>query len=87
MSNINLLFVSTPAAEPNFFKAFEKYKEQSIMIDFYTSKMDELQVIARYRVLPTPTIVVLNGDKHIGRIVAESPNLNKLQKLMTTLKD
>lgn len=44
------------------------------MIDFYTTDFDELTIIAKHRVLPVPTILVLSNGKVICRIVHPPSN-------------
>lgn len=39
------------------------------LIDFYTMDLDKLSIIARYRILPVPTILVTNGNKTLLRLV------------------
>jgi thioredoxin-related protein len=87
MNDIKLLFVRTPAAGSAFDNLYEQYKNQSRLIDFYTNSLDELMVIAKYRVLPTPTIVFLDGEKSVGRIVSATPNANKMKKALKLLQE
>jgi hypothetical protein len=39
------------------------------MIDFYTTSIEELSIIAKYRILPVPTIIVLSNSKVVMRMV------------------
>lgn len=39
------------------------------MLDFYTNDLEDLSLIAKYRVLPVPTILVLNNSKVVLRLV------------------
>lgn len=39
------------------------------MIDFYTQDMEDLAIVAKYRVLPVPTFIIVNNGRVVGRIV------------------
>jgi hypothetical protein len=39
------------------------------MVDFYTTNIDDLSMIAKYRILPVPTILVLNNSRVVMRLV------------------
>lgn len=54
------------------------------MVDFYTFDMDDLSIIAKHRVLPVPTILVLNNNKVICRIV-HPPKAELLAELLQNL--
>ncbi len=54
------------------------------VLNFYTMDLDILSIIAKYRVLPVPTILILNNTKVIGRIV-RPPAHKVLSKLVADL--
>lgn len=57
----------------------------SQMIDFYTSDLDELSIVAKYRILPVPTFIVLCNSKVIGRIV-KPPKAEDMADILQTIK-
>jgi hypothetical protein len=63
----------------------EKYSGQ--LINFYTSNLEELGVIAKHRVLPVPTILIISGTKVVGRVVKDIPTLPDLDRLLILLKE
>lgn len=52
------------------------------LIDFYTMDMEQLTVIAKYRILPVPTLLLLTGHKTVLRIVKEIPNIIQFQQFI-----
>lgn len=51
------------------FKALMASVPNGQMLNFYTNDLEELAVIAKYRILPVPTILVLSNNKVVARIV------------------
>lgn len=45
----------------------------SKMINFYTQDIEELTLIAKHRVLPVPTLLILTNNRVLGRIVSPPP--------------
>lgn len=82
ISKISLIGIVVPGLPGN--KQIEtlckRYGGQ--IIDFYTTRMDELSVIAKYRVLPVPTLLVIYNSKMIGRIVKNIPPTEKLDSII-----
>lgn len=53
------------------------------LIDFYSNNLDDLTIIAKYRILPAPTILILSGSKVIARIVRPP----KLEQIIDLIND
>jgi hypothetical protein len=85
-NGFNLIGVTVPGFPGNeSIKQVCKLYNNSQIIDFYTMDMEELSVIAKYRILPVPTLLILSNGKVLGRIVKDIPNVNKLQQLIARL--
>lgn len=55
-------------------------------LEFYTMDMEELSFIAKYRILPKPTILIFNKTKPVVRIVGDSMlTLAKFERLLEIL--
>lgn len=56
------------------------------IVDFYTTKLEELTLVAKYRVMPTDTLLVIDGHKQLIRLVGNHLNnrtCSIVQKLMS----
>lgn len=52
------------------------------VINFYTMDMEEISMIAKYRILPVPTLLIFSGMKVIGRLVKEIPSLKEMEEIL-----
>ena len=72
--NIKILCITDNDCPRNEeFKQLLSSIPDSKMIDFYTMDIEDLSLIAKYRVLPVPTIIVTLNTKVIGRFVNPPP--------------
>jgi hypothetical protein len=69
---MDLLIVTTPGHDQKALKEIVELFPQAQVLDFYTSVMDELHLIAKYRILPVDSVLILDGQKVVGRIVGRS---------------
>ncbi len=57
------------------------------VVDFYTNDMDKLLFIAKHRLLPEETILLLDRTKVVGRFVgAKVPTPERLESVLSTLE-
>lgn len=54
-------------------------------INFYTMDLEQLEFIAKHRILPVPTIIVIDNNRVTGRIVKDLPEVKELQHILDTL--
>lgn len=59
----------------------------STVVDFYTMDMEELSIIAKHRVLPRPTLLVMSGTKVIGRFVDKMPSASKITEFLLSKEE
>jgi hypothetical protein len=52
------------------------------VINWYTMDLEELSFIAKYRILPAQTIIIISGNKVVCRLVNVVPTVAKLNKLI-----
>jgi hypothetical protein len=64
---MQIFYVHTGTPNPYVEKFMKKIGGQ--ILDFYTMELDELLVIAKYRILPTDTVLVVKGNKQVCRLV------------------
>lgn len=56
------------------------------LINFYTMDRDELLFIARHRLLPTQTVLVMDGTRVVARMIGNDiPTAKKFQSLLERL--
>ncbi len=53
------------------------------VINFYTSILDDLTIIAKYRLLPVPTFLAIDNGKVIARIL----NISSVPQIIRQLGD
>jgi hypothetical protein len=85
-STIEVVCITTPDCPRN--KEFEdllKLVPDGRMIDFYTQDLDDLAVVAKHRVLPVPTFLILSGSKVVGRIVNPPKNDDMVEILQNAM--
>jgi hypothetical protein len=79
------IFCMADADTPEY-KDFEELLKvvKGTLLDFYTMDLEELGFIAKHRLLPVPTILILNGTKVIGRIV-RPPKMEQVLNIINTI--
>lgn len=55
------------------------------MIPWYTSDMTELAFIAKHRILPGTTLLVLDGGKTLARVVGAFPTAEELNHIFESI--
>lgn len=55
------------------------------VIDFYTMNMEDLATIAKYRVLPVPTLLLVTATKTVARFVKDIPSATKIKQILNKL--
>lgn len=80
----NVIIVSSnPKALPAHIWELVAASDDNQIINFYTTNMDELSVIAKHRVMPIDTILVLQSGKVMHRIVGVMPTEEGLRKILS----
>jgi len=52
-------------------------------IDFYTMDLEKLGEVAKYRILPEPTLLILSKNKVVGRFVGDDlPTVQQLNNII-----
>jgi thiol-disulfide isomerase/thioredoxin len=52
-------------------------------IDFYTMDLEKLEEVAKYRILPEPTLLILHKNKVVGRFVGDDlPTVQQLNNII-----
>lgn len=55
----------------------------SKVINFYTMDMEDLSIVAKYRILPRPTLLAMNNTKVVGRFVGpKMPKASAISKFL-----
>lgn len=87
VKDIDVVFITDPD--------FPKNKElmdlmtvtpDATVINFYTMDIDELSFIAKYRILPAYTILIMRGQKVIGRLVNKFPKKSTFKQMLKDLE-
>lgn len=83
---MNIIGMTVPEfpMNSNVIDIVNKYKGK--LVDFYSMNMDDLQIIAKYRLLPVPSVLVIESNQVIGRICKDIPNVDEFTKLLDNLK-
>jgi hypothetical protein len=55
------------------------------LIDFYNMDMESLQLIAKHRLLPIPSILIFSGSKVVARLAGDIPTPTKFKSLLNLL--
>jgi hypothetical protein len=87
MQSIALFFYDhkkTPAVGPDAVKAAVASANPDIqtrLIKFFSSDLDDLALVSRYRIVSLPTFIAVNGKEVIMRITGRLPNQDELNLL------
>jgi hypothetical protein len=87
MGEYSIYYITTDDNQRNIevealFKTIKHFNISTL--DFYTMNIEQLSFIAKYRILPVPTILVMSNTKVLGRVVHLPPK-DKLAKMMQDL--
>lgn len=87
MTDIQVVFVTDPDFPKNkeFLSLLEVVPDARI-INFYTMDMEELSFIAKNRILPAQTILIIQGNRTILRLVNKIPKKAAFKKMLKDLE-
>jgi hypothetical protein len=82
-SNTQVIFVTDPDFHKNKeFLGLVDLVPDALLIDFYTMDMEELSFIAKFRVLPAYTILVIQNGRTVMRLVNKIPKKAQFRKML-----
>lgn len=84
---MQVVFITDINADNNseFFALMSAFPD-AVLIDWYTMDVQELSFIAKHRVLPAKTILILHGTKVVCRIVNDLPSKDMLSRIVDMIK-
>lgn len=84
--DIQVVFISDPHVPgKDEFLSLAATIPDAIILDFYTMDIEELSFIAKHRVLPAHTILVIQGQKVVIRLVNKTPKKVAFKKMLKEL--
>lgn len=82
-AKFNFIIVSpNPKSLPPHLWELAADSEDNKIINFYTTNMDELAIIAKYRIMPMDTLITIQGGKVVHRVVGTMPTVEGLSNLI-----
>ena len=86
--DIKIIFITDPDFPRNkeFLELLTVISEATV-INFYTMDIDELTFIAKHRILPAYTILIMSGQKVIGRLVNKFPKKSTFRKMLKNINE
>jgi hypothetical protein len=82
MAHTFILVTVPDATVPKDILDLVKNTPGSQTIDFYTMNMDLLSIIAKNRILPRTTLLVMNNTKVVGRFVDTMPKAKAVRQFL-----
>lgn len=87
LKNAKVIFITDPDFPRNKeFLGLLNVVPDAMLINFYTMDIDELTFIAKHRILPAYTILIMSGQKVIGRLVNKFPKKTSFRKMLKDLE-
>jgi len=83
---MNILIVTTPGHDTAAVKDIVAEYPETKVINFYTTNMEELAIIAKNRILPVDSVLVFDGSKAVARIVGRAFALKTVRATVDLLK-
>lgn len=86
LKDLTVIFATTDvAATPAQVSHLLTCAGDGILLDWYTMDMVELALIAKHRIMPIPTLLILQNQKVVSRVVGTLPSAEGLAKLIEGL--
>lgn len=86
--DIKVVFITDPDFPRNKeFLELAAVVPDATFLNFYTMDIEELSFIAKHRILPAYTILIMHGQKVIGRLVNKFPKKKTFQKMLKDLEN
>lgn len=83
---MDILIVTTPGYDAKAVASIVAEYPSTKVINFYTTNMEELAVIAKNRILPVDSVLIFDGTKAVARIVGRSFALKTVRATVELLK-
>lgn len=84
--NMEILIVTVPGFNKKAVQDITSEYPKTRVIDFYTTDMEELAVIAKNRILPVESVLVFKDQKVVARVVGRSFAVETVRAVVDLLK-